>query len=181
VSIRARARWGRLLAVAAGCSLLLGGCGSGKEGEPIPRQAAATLQQRLDVIQRQFTRGGGACTDIQERTFPVVERDLRGLPRSVDGDVRAALEQSFARLRELTSEQCDAAKNERTKPETTPQPSPLPPAPTTTSTQPETTTGPSTETTPKPEKPGKGKGKANGKGKGEQDDGGGSTGGSPVP
>jgi hypothetical protein len=163
--------------------VLLGGCGSHKEGKPIPRAQVAELEKQLGSIERRLRYGDGACGDIQDDNLPSVRRLVDALPHNVDADVRDALSQSFDRLFQLTSDQCDAAKNQRTTPETTPQPAPLPPTPTTTTTQPETTTGPSPETTPKPEKPGKGKGKANGKGKGkgQQGDGSDSTGGSPVP
>ena len=180
MTTRARARWGRLLALAAGLAVLLPGCGSDKEGKPIPRAQVAELDKQLGSIERRFKYGDGACGDIQDGNLPSVRRVLDGLPQTVDADVRRALRESFDRLFELTSAQCDTAKHERTTPATTPQPAPVPPPQPTTPTQPQTTTGPSTETTPKPEKPGKGEGKANGKGKG-QGDGSGSTGGSPVP
>jgi hypothetical protein len=160
--------------MAAVCGgLALPGCGGDDEekGRPIPADSAAQLQERLNVVQRQFDVAGGACKDLQDETFRVIEDDLNALPSDVDPDVRSALEESFTRLQELTSEQCDEEKGQETTPtETTPT---VPPETETVPT--ETETAP-TETTPTDEQDqenGKGQGKGKNKNKDNQNNQGG--------
>ena len=53
-----------LLALLA-ASLLGASCGSDDEGEPIPQESAAVLQDQLDNIQARLDNGSvGACDDI---------------------------------------------------------------------------------------------------------------------
>jgi hypothetical protein len=100
------------LALLAALALLGAGCGSDSEkGKPIPPGVATTLQNRLDVIESQFNAGAGACSDILDKTQPVVERDLQQVPSSVDPDVRKALRTSFDHLFDLVTTQCQGNTN----------------------------------------------------------------------
>jgi hypothetical protein len=170
-----RRRSTRLLATAAsGLALIPAGCGSDDEGRPIPAQAVQGLQKQLDSISNRFEVGGGACNDIgagDDNNVDAVQRILGGLPRSVDADVRRALARSFDRLFQLTSEQCEETKGQRTTPQTTqttPQPPPAVtvPQPTQTETQPQKREEPQ-----QGQKPGKGKGQGQGKEKGGNEQG----------
>ncbi len=163
-----------LVAALSILALVLSGCGSDEEGEPIPTAAVQALDKELDSIERRFEVGGGACEDISagdENNVEGVQRVLDDLPRDVDADVRDALTESFDRLFQLTSEQCDDTAEQRTTPETTPEPAPTPTLPETTETQ----TEPERPEEPEQEEPengqGKGKGKGEGKGKGNDDGG----------
>ena len=132
------------LALLAVLVAAVAGCGKDSEkGKPIPASIAGTLEQRLQVIQKQLDQGGGACADILDKTRPVVERDLQRVPSSVSRDVRRALRDSFDRLFELSSTQCQNDTNTDTTPtETDTTPTETQPTETTpTETQ-------STETTP---------------------------------
>ena len=128
------------------------GCGSDDEtkGDPIPAQQAAELQNRLDETEARLANGSvGACQDILDDTMPEVTRILSGLPRSVDVDVRNALEESFDNLWNLVDSECQDLKPDepvQTETETEPEPTP-------TETQPETTETipPPTDTTTAPE------------------------------
>jgi hypothetical protein len=132
------------LALVAALAAAATGCGKDSEkGDPIPASVAGTLQQRLQVIQKQLDQGGGACADILDKTRPVVERDLQQVPSSVSRDVRRALRDSFDRLFELSSTQCQSDTNTDTTPtETDTTPTDTTP----TETQPTETTP--TQTTP---------------------------------
>jgi hypothetical protein len=132
-----------LLAAAA----LVAGCGSDKEGKPIPSARAAELQKQLDSIENRFDFGDGACADIQNDNLPAVRRQLDQIPSSVGRGTRNALRDSFNRLFELTSSQCDQQKGQNTTPtETTTTETTTSTETTPTETQTETTP---TETTPK--------------------------------
>jgi hypothetical protein len=119
----------RLLALVA--CVVVAGCGSDSEGEPLPAEQAAALERQLDSIQSRFEAGDGACRDItdgDDTNTAAVEDILASLPEDVDPDARDAVRQSFDRLFELTSEQCveqpqqptDTAPPETTAPETEP-------------------------------------------------------------
>jgi hypothetical protein len=138
-----------LLALCA--CLATAGCGSDDEnGDPIPAQQAAELQNRLDETEARLANGSvGACKDILDDTMPEVTRILSGLPRAVDADVRSALEDSFDNLWNLVDSECQDLKPDepvQTETETEPEPTP-------TETQPETTETipPPTDTTTAPE------------------------------
>jgi hypothetical protein len=105
------------LALLTAIALVGAGCGKdSNKGDPIPASLAGTLQQRLQVIQSQLDQGGGACTDITDKTEPVVRRDLDRIPSSVDPDVRDALVASFDHLFELVSSQCQGTNTQDTTP-----------------------------------------------------------------
>jgi hypothetical protein len=146
------------LALLAALALLVAGCGSdSSKGKPIPASLATTLEHRLDVIQSQFSQGGGACTDILDKTRPVVEADLQRLPSSVDPKVRDALRQSFDHLFQLTQSQCQDHTNTDTTPtDTNTTPTDTNTTPTDTKTTPtDTNTTPTdTNTTPQNVPPG---------------------------
>ena len=145
----------RYIAALLGASLLAAGCGSDEEKpEPsIPAASVEELERYLDEAQRRFDSGTeennpGACADIEDDTFPNIQRVMDDLPSSVDPEVRDTLEDGLARLRELTQEGCSGV--EPTETETTEEP----PPPETVTTPPETeTTPPETETTPSDEVP----------------------------
>jgi hypothetical protein len=165
-----------LLALVA--AIALSGCGSDKEGKPIPRAQAQALERRLDEVQRRFDAGGGACGDIDSDSRPAIEQLLGEIPASVDADVRQAARESFDRLFTLTAEQCDEQKGQDTTPETTPAPLPTPEPTTETQTQTQTQTQPAPPTTPGKSKKPKDE---NGKGGGAQGTPGNGGGGAAAP
>ncbi len=145
-----------LLAVTAmAAALAVSGCGGSNEptGAKLPKGSVAQLNQRLDEIQRRYddaqkNDNPGACEDIQKDSFPEVKKILDALPEDVDGQLRDATEESFARLQQLTDDGCQSiepSQTETTPPETTP-PETTPPETTPTETTPPETTP--TETTP---------------------------------
>jgi hypothetical protein len=172
------------LALLAALALLGAGCGqASQKGKPIPPGVATTLQHRLDVIQSQFNAGAGACSDILDKTRPVVEQDLQRVPSSVDPGVRKALQTSFDHLFDLVTSQCRSNTNTNTN--TTPTntnttPTDTNTTPTNTNTTPtDTNTTPTTtNTTPTNQPPGQQKKpkKQNGNGNGN----GGGNGGGPA-
>lgn len=146
-----------LLSTAAIVSAVaVAGCGGGSdepEGAKLPQASVAQLNQRLDEIQRRFddaqeNDNPGACEDIQNDSFPEVKQLLDNLPEDVDGKLRDATEESFARLQQLTDDGCrdiTPTETQTTPTETTP-PETVPPETTPTETTPTETTPP--ETTP---------------------------------
>ena len=171
-------------ALAACAALAAAGCGSSEEprGEPLPRQSVAELQKRLDEIERRYRDGIedgnlGACEDIQKDSIPAVEVIVGGLPQEVDAELRDAVEGSFARLEQLTREDCAEVEppSPEPRPEPEPEPEPTVPEPTVpeptvpepTVPEPTVPQEPDEDVVP-PAKPGKGKGRDNDKG----DDGG---------
>jgi hypothetical protein len=137
-----------LLAVAG---TLAAGCGTEEEGDPIPADLRAQLDQRLQQAQDRLGNGSaGACRDIESDTELAVNDLLETVPDGVDQDVRNALNEGFARLFEQVSERCDELEAEQTDTETQTTEE-APPADTTetqTETEPETTPTPTEETTP---------------------------------
>ncbi|MDQ3721087.1 MAG: hypothetical protein M3350_09970 [Actinomycetota bacterium] len=171
----------RLLTVSL-CLLILAlsACGGEDPGEGLPTSTAQALTQELASVQRRIDQGSlGACEDVLEDSVPTIQRRLDTLPEATDPELRSALDDSFARLRTLSEQECDErrqrAEDRKTERETTPTiPTPTettPPPPTT-----DTTPPPTTEATPKPDKGDEDKGKEKGTEKGRNDDGG--TGGS---
>jgi len=161
----ARARQ-TLLALAAAAVLGATGCGSSDEppperGKGLPADAVDALDRRLDEVQRRYDDGVdngnvGSCEDIEGDSFSGeggIDELVSGLPRDVDPDLRAALERSIERVRELTgdcAEQAEAVEPEPVEPE--PEPVPVEPVPE--ETTPEETTPEKTKpekTTPEPE------------------------------
>ena len=161
--------------IACVAAVLLGGCGSSDDGgRQIPAATRQELDKQLRSVENRFDAGGGACSDIAQNQDSV-QRTLESIPADVDAEVRNALRDGFDRLFQLTAEQCDEQKNQKTETETetteaapapSPQPEPTPTVPT------------PTETTPAaPEKkPEKEKEKE----KGKKDSGSGGTGGGNV-
>ena len=116
-----------LLAACAALALAVAGCGSSDEpeGAKLPPSSVAQLNQRLDEIQRRFddardNHNPGACEDIQTDSFAEVKRLLDALPEDVDGELREATVNSFARLQQLTEEGCQDIQPTETETETTP-------------------------------------------------------------
>ena len=175
------------MALAAGAALLLSaGCGSSDdppEGEPLPPDAVAALEKRLDEVQRRYDDGtgngnAGACQDIEKDSYKAIDATVEGLPEDVDPDVREALEASLARLRELTREGCSDVKDTPAETDTAPQQPVVPPS------VPEQTVPQETvpeETVPEKEKPNKDKEKDKEKDKGNGNGDGGRPGGTEVP
>jgi len=120
--VRLRNTTALLLALAAGLAAGCGGDEEEPEGEPIPADAAQQLEARLAEVERRFEFGGGACADIANDSEPAVESILASLPQNVDPDVRSALEQSFDRLFQLTSQDCDEQQGQDTEAEPEPPP-----------------------------------------------------------
>ena len=168
----ARAR--QLTAVLAACSALaLGACGSSDdpEGDPLPSDAVAELETRLDEIERRYqdavdNGNVGACDDIGIDSMPAIDQVIAGLPDSVDPELRTALDRSFARLQELTEAECAGVEPVETAPEPTPEPPPEETIPE--ETIPEETVPLETtpEELPPPEEKGQGKDKAKDQGGG---------------
>jgi hypothetical protein len=137
------------LLLALGACLAAAGCGSDdEEGDPIPSDAVAALENRLSETENRLANGSeGACKDILEDSMPEVGNIIDSLPDSVDPDVRDALEQSFENLWNLVDERCQELKPEESEPTETTEPEPE----TETIEVPEETTEttpPETETTP---------------------------------
>jgi len=124
----------------AACAwLAAAGCGSSEEeprGAPLPADAAAQLERRLDEVERRYRDGiddanVGACMDIQTDSFEGgeagngIDQILAGLPENVDPELRSAVEESFENLRELTAEDCAGVEPPpETEPEVVPEPPP---------------------------------------------------------
>ncbi|MGI9080741.1 MAG: hypothetical protein ACR2FZ_00465 [Thermoleophilaceae bacterium] len=130
--MRPRSRHLATLAAAAAV-LLPAGCGSSEDpkGEPLPAEAVAELTRRLDEVQRRFDDGtkegnAGACKDIETDSYKGIDATVANLPQDVDDDVRTALEESLARLRELTRDGCSGVEDTHTEPEPTPPPQTIP-------------------------------------------------------
>jgi hypothetical protein len=150
-----------------GCLVALAvavGCGSDDEGEPIPQDSAAVLQDQLGNIQDRIDNGSvGACEDIlsgpRGPNVDAVNQAISDLPDDVSEDVRSGLQEGFDHLFRLVDERCNDLRDEaesrqptETKTETEAAPEPAPPE-TDTETQtetapPETDTETQTETTP---------------------------------
>jgi hypothetical protein len=150
-----------LLALLAAC-LVGAGCGSDDEGEPIPQDSAAVLQDQLGNIQDRIDNGSvGACEDIlsgpRGPNVDAVNQAISDLPDDVSEDVRSGLQEGFDHLFTLVDERCNDLRDEAesrqpTETETEAAPQPAPPE-TDTETQtetapPETDTETQTETTP---------------------------------
>ena len=159
-----------LLALAL--TALVAGCGSDKEGKPIPADQAAALQKQLDSIDNRFDFGDGACADIESKSIPAVRQELDSIPSSVGSDVRDALRRSFDRLFELTATQCDEQRGQDTTPTDTTTTETTPTQTTTT----DTTTTETTPTQTTPEKKQKEKTPKSGGKKAPENNGGGGAG-----
>ena len=116
----------QLLGVLGACSALaLAGCGSPSEepeGDPLPADAVAQLEIRLDEIERRYqdavdNGNAGACKDIGSNSIPAVQKIVAGLPDSVDAELRSAVKASFVRLGELAESECADIEPEETVPE----------------------------------------------------------------
>jgi len=121
----------RTIAGMAACCAALAGCGSDDEGDPIPGELSASMQQQLDNIQGQVDNGSvGACDDIfaSDGTFRALQQELERLPQRVDADVSDALQESIDRLQQLVQQRCEeiASETETTPEVTTPEPEPEP-------------------------------------------------------
>jgi hypothetical protein len=134
-----------------GACLAVAGCGSDDEGDPIPADSAAVLQNQLDNIEARLDNGSvGACDDIlsgpRGPNVDAVNQSISQLPDGVDQDVRSALEDGFDKLFSLVDERCnelrqDAESQQDT--DTTEEPPVV--------TETETVPPPETETVPPPE------------------------------
>lgn len=109
-------------------ALALAACGSEDEpkGTPLPAASVAQLQQRLDEVERRFqdavdNANIGACDDIGNDSLPAIQDVIAGLPAKVDPELRTAVEQSFARLAELTETECADIEPEPAPEETVPE------------------------------------------------------------
>ena len=140
--------------LALGICLAFAACGGEDEGDPIPANTAAALQQELDNVQGRLDNGSsGACRDILEGprgpNLERVQQLLDSLPEGVDADVRSALEQSFSNLWSLVESECEqrAQQEEEARQEEEPEVEPEP-VPTETETVPTETVPPEEEPVP---------------------------------
>ncbi len=149
-----------------GASLAVAGCGSDDEGDPIPAESAAALQNQLDNVQARLDNGSvGACDDIlsgpRDPNVDAVNQAIAQLPDGVAEDVRSGLQDGFDRLFSLVDERCNELRQDaESQQETDTQEEPpvvtetetVPPPETETVPPPETETlpPPETETTPPP-------------------------------
>jgi hypothetical protein len=151
-----------------GACLAAAGCGSDDEGDPIPADSAAALQNQLDNIESRLDNGSvGACDDIlsgpRGPNVDAVNQSISELPDGVDQDVRSALQDGFDKLFSLVDERCnelrqdaeaqqDTDTNEEPPVVTETETETVPPPETETVAPPETETvaPPETETTPPP-------------------------------
>jgi hypothetical protein len=160
-----------LLALLGAC-LATAGCGSDDEGEPIPAESAALLQNQLDNIEARIQNGSvGACEDVlggpRSPNVEPVQQAITDLPDDVEEDVRTGLEDGFDRLFQLVEDRCTElreqaeSEQEPAEPETEtvapPETVTVPPPETETETVPppetETAPAPETETLPPAEEP----------------------------
>ena len=155
-----------LLALAAAAAVGAGGCGSSAEEQPergkgLPRSAVASLDRRLDEVQRRYDDGVdngnvGSCEDIEGDSFQGdggIDEIVGGLPQDVDPELRTALERSIERVRELTGDCAEQAAANEPEPVPEPEPEPVPVEPVPEETVPEETTPEKTKpekTTPEP-------------------------------
>jgi hypothetical protein len=144
-----------ILVMLLGASLAAAGCGADDEGDPIPADSAAVLQEQLDNIQARIDNGSvGACDDIlsgpRSPNVDPVNQAIAELPDGVDQDVRSSLEDGFDRLFSLVEERCAELREqaESQPEEETPE---APPVETDTETVPPPETETETETVPPPE------------------------------
>jgi hypothetical protein len=142
-----------------GACLAAVGCGSDDEGDPIPEDSAAALQDQLDNIQARLDNGSvGACEDIlsgpRGPNVDSVNQTIAALPDSVDQDVRSGLQDGFDQLFTLVDDRCNELQDEADAQQDT-DTSEEPPVVTETETVPppetETEPPPETETEPPPE------------------------------
>ena len=142
-----------------GTCLVAAGCGSDEEGDPIPQESAATLQNQLDNIQARLDNGSvGACDDIlsgpRGPNVDAVNQAIASLPDGVDQDVRSALQDGFDQLFSLVDERCNELRDEAGAQQDT-NTTEEPPVVTETETVPppetETVPPPDTETVPPPD------------------------------
>lgn len=154
------------LVILLGACLAAAGCGSDDEGDPIPADSAALLQDQLDNIQARIDNGSvGACDDIlsgpRGPNVEPVNQAISQLQDGVDADVRSALQDGFNRLFTLVEDRCNELREEeesQQETDTTEEPPPeietetVPPPETETIPPPETETipPPETETLPPP-------------------------------
>jgi hypothetical protein len=139
-----------------GACLAAAGCGSDEEGDPIPPDSAASLQNQLDNVQARLDNGSvGACDDIlsgpRGPNVDAVNQAIASLPDGVDQDVRSALQHGFDKLFSLVDERCNELR-ENAEPQQETDTTEEPPVVTETETVPppetETVPPPETETTP---------------------------------
>jgi hypothetical protein len=138
----------------------IAGCGGSEdpEGEKLPAGAADELRSQLKSIsERVAFRDGGACDDIfkpaPDGNLDTIDATMASIPARVDPDVRAALEQSIDRLKQLIDTECEeiADEDERERQqqeESAPEEEPTTPTPT--PEEPVETTPTPTETGPQP-------------------------------
>jgi len=154
------------------------GCGSPDEdkskGKPLPQDAVATIEKRLDEVQRRYDAGTGAgnrgaCQDIENDSYSAIDETVTGLPADVDPDVRKALEESLSRLQELTRAGCSEVKVAPPTQDTTPQETvPQETVPQETAPPEQTDTQQTVPDQKKPKKEEKNNGNGNGNGNGAQ-------------
>jgi hypothetical protein len=138
-------------AVAVALAAVAVGCGSDSEGERLPPGISEMLVVELEEVRGRVANGSpGACDDIYETgggNIDPLDDALADIPESVDPEIRAALEGSFDRLKELVDSECDEIRAEGLREELDPT------EPEETETAPETETDTETEPPPETEPP----------------------------
>jgi hypothetical protein len=107
----------------AAAATAIAACGGSDDpgGDKLPSTAADELRRQLTSVEaRVGSRNGGACDDIFDPDPSVgnigpIDETMGEIPSGVDPEVRAALEQSIDRLKELVDTECEeiVAEDER--------------------------------------------------------------------
>jgi hypothetical protein len=169
----------RLLAAALlGISAaLLVSCGGSDKGL-IPEANAGPLRGDFEAVAQAAQAGNGSCAGT-ERALAKTERDLQGLPASIDAGLRSRLQQGVSNLHrralEMCAEPAPTATTTTSAPTTSTETTPAQTATTTTNTATTPVTPPSNEgggTAAPREEEGEGHGVGKDKGKGVGKDGG---------
>ena len=130
-----------LLALALG----LAACGGGDESALLPGPRADALLEALDQVDQDVSRRD--C-DGAEEALTALRRQVQGLPRRVDRDLRARLEEGTATLERQAAEQCAEPEPTETTEPTETVPTETVPTETTETVPTETTPTETVPTTP---------------------------------
>lgn len=85
---------------------LMGACGDDGSKQELSSQTASSLRSTLDEVEQLVATRD--CTGAAQEAA-ALRSEVEGLPESVDGDLRRALESSADRLESLVADQCTPA------------------------------------------------------------------------